>query len=163
MNFQIARALSSFIRKIWPLILVAGLSACRTAPPLPQVNFAEPGWQIHQGQAVWQPNRRAPEIAGELLVATRNNGDAFVQFTKNPFPFVVARTTTNSWQIEFTAVNKTYSGHGQPPARLIWFQLGRYVKGELLAANYRAKKIDAQRWRIENKSSGEALEGYFSP
>lgn len=163
MNFQIAGALSRVSRKIWPLILVVGLFACRTAPPLPQVNLAEPGWQTHQGQAVWQPNRRAPEIAGELLVATRNNGEAFVQFTKNPFPFVVARTTTNSWQIEFTAANKTYSGHGQPPVRLIWLQLGHYIKGEPLAANYRATKIDAQRWRIENKSSGEVLEGYFNP
>ena len=152
-----------FRRKLWPLLLAVGLSACRTAPPLAQVNLAEPGWQVRQGQAVWQSNRRAPEIAGELLVATRQGGEAFVQFTKTPFPLVVARTTSNSWQIEFAAANKSYAGHGQPPARLVWFQLGHFLKHEPLAANYRGTNIDAQRWRIENKSTGEALEGYINP
>ena len=139
------------------------LTGCRTVAPLPPANLAEPGWQIRQGQAVWQPNRQSPEIVGELLVATRSGGEAFVQFTKNPFPFAVARTTTNSWQAEFPAANKFYSGHGAPPARLIWLQLARWLQNEPLAAKLQATNMDAHRWRLENKSSGEVLEGYFNP
>ena len=55
---------------------------------------------ICEGQAVWRPKIEAPEIAGELLVATHRNGETFLQFTKTPLPFVVARITTNRWLIE---------------------------------------------------------------
>src|SRR5258706_15649771 len=68
------------------LPLLACLTGCRSLPPLPAANFSEPGWIVHQGQAVWRQKHGAPDIAGEILVATNGGGKTFVQFTKTPFP-----------------------------------------------------------------------------
>jgi len=53
------------------LLTLATVAACRTAPPLPPVNLSDPRWTLQQGQAVWRSQLNAPEIAGELLVASR--------------------------------------------------------------------------------------------
>src|ERR1041385_6131357 len=151
------------IRHVIAFLALATLTGCHTVVPLPPANLGEPGWQIRQGQAVWQPNRTAPEIAGELLVATHTNGNVFVQFTKNPFPLVIAQTAPDAWRIEFVQANQTYAGHDQPPARLVWFQISHFIKNEPLATDYQATNTDAQRWRLVNKSTGEALEAYFNP
>ena len=101
----------------WFLLLIAiFLCACQTAP-LPPTNFSEPGWKIQQGQAVWRAKKDSPEIAGELLIATNPDGRTVLQFTKTPFPFVIAQTTPKSWQLEVPAQNKKYSAPGKPPAR----------------------------------------------
>src|SRR6266545_7862873 len=55
------------------LLMLAMAMACRTAPALPPVNLSEPRWTIQQGQAVWRSRRDAPEIAGELLLACRDD------------------------------------------------------------------------------------------
>ena len=143
------------------LLLVLCVPACRTLPPLPSVNLAEPGWTVREGQAIWRPKRAAPEIAGEILVATQHDGRALVQFTKTPFPFVSARTQTNAWQIEFPTQNKRYSGRGEPPARLLWFQLPRVISGAPTLKGW-TWHSEAERWRLENVSTGESLEGYFT-
>jgi hypothetical protein len=141
--------------------LLLGLSACRTATPLPKANLADPSWQVRQGQAAWRSTRSAPEIAGEILLATKPDGEAIIQFTKTPFPFVIAQRTTNAWQIEVPAQNKTYRFAGNPPARLIWFQLPRAVFDEPLQKPWRWNE-SGDTWRLENASTGESLEGYFS-
>src|SRR3954470_17371985 len=46
--------------------LLLALPGCPPLPPLPKVNLSEPGWETHQGQAVWRSRRGAPEIAGEI-------------------------------------------------------------------------------------------------
>lgn len=147
------------------LILFAGifLSGCHTVAPLPPADLAAPGWQTRTGQAVWTPGRNASEITGELLVATRTNDEAFVQFTKNPFPFIIARSTTDTWQLEIPPAERFYSGRGVPSSRLIWLQFARWVQHEPLAANIRVTKTDTFHWRLENTSNGERLEGVFNP
>src|SRR5204862_5812199 len=90
---------------------------------LPPVNLNEPGWKIRRGQAVWKPNKSAPEIAGELTFASNPDGRAVLEFTKTPFPIAVAQVTSNQWQIEFPAQQKRFSGRGRPPARIGWLQL----------------------------------------
>jgi hypothetical protein len=177
-------------------LLLIALSGCGTLPRLAAVNLGEPGWARWEGQAVWRAKRAAPEIAGEILVATHSDGRTFVQFTKTPFPLVVAQSTTNAWQIESPGQNKRYSGRGQPPQRLIWFQLAAALlgaEGGVQAASSNAglkapgnrggvsevgprsgvnaalrdskdwswQQMEDQRWRLENLSTGEALEGYF--
>ena len=131
------------------------------APPLPKVNLSEPGWTVRQGQAVWHPGRGAQEIAGELLVAARRDGPAFVQFTKTPFPLVEAQTTVNRWTVEFPPQDKRYSGRGAPPARLLWFELARVLAGLPLPKNWVWKNSETG-WRLENSSTGEFLQGYFT-
>src|SRR5436190_16985831 len=105
------------------LFLMFAATGCRTLPPLAPANLSEPGWTVRQGQAVWQSGKERPEIAGELLLATKSNGEVFVQFTKTPFPLVIAQQVANHWQVQFPTQNKSYSGLGTPPSRLIWFPL----------------------------------------
>jgi hypothetical protein len=145
--------------------LCAGLllasTGCRSLPPLPKVNLSGPGWEIHQGQAVWRSRRGAPEIAGEILLATNASGRSFLQFTKTPFPFVIAQTTTNSWQIESPAQNRRFAGPGKPPDRIIWFQLPRALSGVPPTAHWSWHNSETG-WKLENRSTGESLEGYFT-
>jgi hypothetical protein len=143
------------------VVLTMSFTGCRTAAPLPKVNLSEPGWKIREGQAVWRPGKRSPEIAGELLLATLGTDQTFVQFTKTPFPFVVAQTTNRAWQIEFPPRNKRYSGHGEPPARLIWFKLAQVFSSGARMSDW-SWHSDGRNWRLENVSTGESLEGYFS-
>jgi len=145
----------------WFGLLLLGVTACRTIAPPPKVNLSEPGWKVFQGQAVWQTKRNASEISGEILLALKLDGQTFVQFTKTPFPFVVAQSTTNAWQLEFLAQNKSYSAPGTPPLRLIWFQLPRSVLGSALPGSWSWHRSE-NNWRLENISTGESLEGYFS-
>src|SRR5947208_3493762 len=122
MNFFSANRFALAGRNLVPLSLLAlgmAASACRTNGPLPSVDINQPGWTVRQGQAVWKSKANAPEIAGELVLATRPDASSFLQFTKTPLPFVVAQTTSNSWQIQFVPQNRTFSARGRPPARLL--------------------------------------------
>src|SRR5690348_11743636 len=103
---------------LFPIILCG----CLTLPPLPKADLSQPGWNIRQGEAVWKPDRKSPEIAGEILLATRADGSSFVQFIKTPFPFAITQTTSNKWQAEFPPENKRFTAPGKPPGRIIWFQ-----------------------------------------
>jgi hypothetical protein len=134
---------------------------CLTGPPLPKVNLSEPGWNVRQGQAIWRPKKDAPEIAGELLAATRADGSAFVQFTKTPFPFAVAQMSPRGWQIEFPPQNKHFAAPGSPPARIIWFQLADALLGKQMAKGWAWQNSETN-WQLKNSASGESLEGYFT-
>src|SRR5437879_10323028 len=79
------------------MLTLIGLTSCGTISPLPKVSLTDPGWSVRQGQAIWRPKRGGPELAGELLVATHANGAALVQFTKTPFPLVLAQKNGDSW------------------------------------------------------------------
>src|SRR5581483_420736 len=107
------------------LLLLFALAGCLSGPPLPRADLSGPGWIIRQGQAVWRQQRGADGIAGEILVASAGPQRTLVQFTKTPFPLVIAQQSTNRWQVESPAENRRFSGRGRPPARLIWFQLPR--------------------------------------
>jgi len=138
------------------------LAACQTAP-FPPTNLTQPGWKIQQGQAVWRAKKGAPEIAGELLLATNPDGRTAVQFTKTPFPFVIAQTTPHSWQLEIPAQNKKYSYRGKPPARISWFHLPAALKGDALPNPWFFSKPRNENWRLENRKTGETIEGFLNP
>ncbi|MDB6067116.1 MAG: putative lipoprotein [Pedosphaera sp.] len=147
------------------LLLLASLCilGCQAIPPMPAVNLSESGWTTHQGQVVWRSKTAAPEIAGELVVASNPDGRTFVQFTKTPLPFIVAQATTNTWQIHIIPNNKTYSGHGLPPSRLSWLYLPRCLSGYPPPKFWSWHQTDANGWRLENSLTGEFLEGYLTP
>ena len=142
------------------LVVILFGTGCRSLPPLPPVNLSEPGWTLKEGQAVWRSKRNAPEIAGEIMVATGKDGGTFVQFTKTPFPFIIARTQTNSWQLEVPTRNKRYAAAGHPPERIIWFHLPQALAGLELQKPWSWQAKENQ-WRLENRSTGQSLEGYF--
>ena len=157
-----SRNLSQLHSLFW-MVTVLGCAACRIVPPLAPANLSEPGWTIREGQAVWRPKIGAPEIAGELLVATHRDGQTFLQFTKTPLPLVVARITTNHWQIEFVTDHRAFSGHGQPPSRFGWLHLAGCVAGAAPPAKWHWEQFPDNRWRLENPRSGETLEGFLMP
>jgi hypothetical protein len=145
------------------LVVIICLLGCRTVPSLPAVNLSESGWSMRQGQVVWSAKRGAPEIAGELVVATNAEGRAFVQFTKTPVPFLVAQSTTNSWQLHSVPDNRTFSGRGNPPIRAIWLWLPRCLKGTAPPKPFTWTHREDGNWRLQNNATGEFLEGYLSP
>jgi hypothetical protein len=151
----------------WLVLVVSSLAimlctGCLTAgPPLPAVNLKEPGWIVREGQAIWRRKDGEPGVAGEMLVATAPGGRAFVEFSKPPFPIVTAQTTSSQWEAQFPAQSRRYSGHGAPPKRLIWLYLPRVLLGEQPPANWSWHK-DENGWRLENGTTGESVEGFFS-
>ncbi len=151
-----------FLRVLLLLIPLAVACACQTlGPHLSPANLQEPGWTVHQGQAVWHLPKGGREIAGDVLLATRQDGESFVQFSKTPFTLVTAQSNAQGWRAEFPPQNKHYSGRGAPPKRLLWLYLPRALSGKSLPKGFSWRQ-DANGWRLENKASGESLEGYFT-
>jgi len=62
--------------------------------------------------------------------------------------------------MEMPTQNRHYSGRGQPPARLLWFQLAPRISGRSPPKGWFWQSND-NRWRLENLSTGESLDGYF--
>jgi hypothetical protein len=151
-------------RSVWLRSVLLGLLAagCATVT-FPPVNLKEPGWTVRQGQAVWRRQRGGEGIAGEILVATRTDGRALVQFTKNPFPLVIAQSSPRAWTAEFPPQNKRYSGHGAPPPRIIFLQLPRVLAGRPPPKHWSWRKQDDGGWLLENVTTGESLDVYFNP
>ena len=112
------------------LLFTALLAGCGTVQRFPPVNLSEKGWTSRHGQAVWHVNA-STEIAGDLMVATNTNGQAYLDFTKSPVTLVIAQSTSNAWQAEFVPQGRVYSGKGKPPARLLWLQLPNCLLGSL--------------------------------
>jgi hypothetical protein len=129
--------------------------------PLPAADLKQPGWTVREGQAVWKRQANAPEIAGEILVATRSDGRAFVQFSKNPFPLLTAQSTSKGWQVETPTENKFYSGHGKPPARLIFLYIPKLLAGEPPPKGWTYEKV-GDGYKLENHGNGESLEVYLN-
>jgi len=146
------------------LALAAFLFAsCRSIPPLPPADLSSRGWRVQQGQAVWQPTRKRPELAGEILLATNTGGDFFVQFSKTPFTLATAQVMNGQWQIEFGSGEYTWRGRGEPPSRFGWFQLPRALAGRRPGRDWQFERLPTNLWRLENRRTGESLEGSFFP
>lgn len=142
------------------LLALLNAVGCRTTQPLPAANLQEPGWTVRNGQAVWHLQQGNREIAGDVLVAIRSDGESFVQFSKTPFPLVIGQATSDRWQVSFPPQNKHYSAHGKPPARVLWLYLPRALSKQPLPSDF-CWHEDANGWKLENRSNGESIEGYF--
>lgn len=116
-----------------------------------------------QGQAVWKPTRNRPELTGELLMAMDVHGNYFVQMSKDPFPMVTAQVSGATWQIEFGANQRRWSGEGDPPRRFAWFQLPPAISGNSVERGWTFERADTGSWKLTNPRSGEFLEGEFFP
>lgn len=139
------------------------LAGCRTGPETGPINLSAPGWTVREGQAAWRPRHGAPEIAGELLLATHADRSTFLQFAKTPIPFVIAQAGDDRWRIEFVPDHKSYSGHGRPPGGIGWLQLARCLAGTPPAPPWRWATRPENRWRLENPRTGESLDGFLAP
>ena len=142
-------------------LLLASVPSCCTVPSFPAINLSEPGWTVRRGQAVWKRGHDAPEIAGDILLATRADGRTFVQFTKDPFPLIVAQSTPEAWEVKVPMQNEEHAGHGKPPKRLIWLYLPRVLSGAPPPSGWIWHE-DTSGWSLKNPKTGESLEGYFA-
>jgi hypothetical protein len=142
-------------------MMMLGLTACQTAPLAP-ANLQTPGWTVRQGQAVWQRAKPAPEVTGDILLATQEDGRNVVQFSKNGLPLLVAQSDTAHWEVELPTQKKRYSGRGKPPTRLLILYLPRALSGQPLPRGWAWKDSGDGNWRLVNRK-GESLEGYFTP
>ena len=146
------------------LLLAAGLGvSCRSLVRWPPVDLSAPGYRVQQGQALWKPTKTRPELAGELVLAIKTNGDFFVQFTKTPFTLATAQRVGDQWQIDLGSGDYRRSGHGPPPVRFVWFQLPAALAGAGVSRNWSFDRVTTNSWRLENHRNGEALEGGFFP
>jgi hypothetical protein len=151
-------------RLFWLMLAGAvGLAACRTVPPPKPANLMSPGWTIRRGQAVWRARSGAPGLAGELLVATRTNGDIFLEFSKPPLTMVVFQAAAGAWSIQFGTLHRSFRGRGVPPARSVWLVLPCCLAGQAPPTGWVFQGKTPDGWRLSRSSSGELLEGYLSP
>lgn len=153
--------LGKCIAALFALMLIL-LNGCRHAPPQPSIDLTAPGWRIWQGQATWKPGANRPELTGEILYATNRDREVFIQFAKDPFPLVVARTSESGWRIQFGPSQKAWSGRGKAPDYFLWFQLPRALAGAPPAQPWSFSNSETN-WRLENLRRGEWLEGRFFP
>ena len=127
------------------------------------MNLSEPDWKLREGQAVWRSSSDAAEIAGEILVASHPDGRAWIQFVKTPLPLIAAQITSRKWQIEFIPEKRIVTGGDQPPSCFIWLHLLRVLQGVPPPEPLQFHKQGDGSWRLQNKTSGEVLNGYLNP
>lgn len=136
--------------------LVLATAGCRSVPVLSPIDLGETGWVSRRGDALWRPAGRGAELAGELWVATHADGRGWAQFVKPPFPLVTARRDTRVWEVE-TAEGRRYGRGGEPPERVVWFQVLRACGGEAPGGPWQWRAAADEPWRFEGPR-GEWLE-----
>jgi hypothetical protein len=132
------------------------------APRFGAIDLAQPDWKLRTGQAVWKPDRDKPEIVGDLLLATRANGEGYLQFSK-ALPIVTARLDPEGWEVEFPPQQRRYAARSAPPARIVWLGVLRHATGLPPASAWRLTESSAGEQLWERHSTGERLEIYLSP
>jgi len=136
---------------------------CITSPDKTLFSTSGPGWTVRQGQAIWKPGSKHPELAGEIVLAQNPDGRSSLQFTKTLLPVTLAQTTTTNWLIQFPAQRLGFIGGGQPPQRFVWLHLSAAIAGKTLPEIYHFQRAPDGGWRLENRRTGEFVEGYLSP
>ena len=148
------------------LALLAGLllsAGCRTATQSPLFTATGPGWRVQEGQALWRPGRGFPELGGELVMASHEDGRCAIEFAKTPLPLVLAQTTRTNWLIAFPPRRMSFAGRRAPPTRFAWLYLHAALSGDPLPATLRFQRKPDGGWRLENTRSGETMEGFLAP
>jgi hypothetical protein len=143
------------------LLTATATLGCHTLAAFPPVDLNQPGWNTREAQVIWRRNARSPEIVGELLLASGPAEQVYVQFTKNPFPLMVAQSTRRGWELLIPPENHRFSGTGRPPQRVILLQLPRMLSGEKPPRGWSWEVLQDGGWRLQNHHSGEFLEGHW--
>ena len=148
----------------WPIALALALlvTGCQTSTQS-LFTISGPGWRIQEGQALWRPGRKYPELGGEIVVATHPDGRCLVEFSKTPLPLVQAQTTRTNWLIRFPPRQMGFAGRHSPPTQFGWLYLRPALAGEKLPAGFQFQQLQDGGWRLENVRSGETLSGFLAP
>ncbi len=145
---------------VLPLLLPL-LAGC-VAPQLAPADLARSGWRIQETAAVWRPQRAAPELIGELLVAAHPDGSRFVQFSKQTLPLVTAQSATNGWRLSSSLRRSVYGGGPPPTDRVPWFQLDRLPPVSPSSERWQLTTNADASWQLLNPRTGETLESAAS-
>jgi hypothetical protein len=150
------------MRNLLLSLALSFLCGCYSHRPYawPPYDLSKPGWKVWNGQAVWQPRKSIPELAGDVTVAVNTNGNAIVQFSKT-LPFATARLDGWRWQIEFPAGSRLYSGHYPLPSHFAWLQLPALAGGTPLSKPW-IEDGNLDQWQVVNRGAGETLRGFLN-
>ncbi|MGV3772284.1 MAG: hypothetical protein ACO1QB_05240 [Verrucomicrobiales bacterium] len=148
------------IRCLFLLLGCLFFTAGCAGPKFPPANFEEPGWDVTQTQATWRPHKNAPEITGDLIIATNSTGRTFISFSKT-LPLITAQSSREGWRIE-APENRKHSAPGKPPARISWFQIVPARAGERLPKQWEASQQQGHFVQLVNSRTGESLQ-VFEP
>ena len=101
---------------LWLALLTIAMlsSGCRTTTGASLFTTSGPGWHVQEGQALWRPGRGLPELGGDLVMASHEDGRCAIEFAKTPLSLVSAQTTRTNWLIQFPAGG--YELHRAPAA-----------------------------------------------
>jgi hypothetical protein len=156
--------IKTFLAAMMIALALGGVTGCRSVSLPDGRDLATPGWKVQEGQAVWQPRRRGPELAGEVILSRHTNGHFVVHFTKTPLPLVVAEGWNEDlWRIEFVPEHREYKGRGPARRHFGWLLLPSALEGAVLPRGWQFARKPEGRWRLENPGTGEFLEGYLTP
>ena len=142
-------------------LLLALLTACRTAPPV-RIDTAAPGWTQRSGQAVWTPARGADAVVIDLQIWSRADGECVLDVSKAGLSFVLAHVTADTWRIA-AATGERHAARGTPPARVAWVQLALSLVSRPPAAPWQFERLDPGAWRLTNPQTGERFDGSLTP
>lgn len=160
---HVAPRLKAFAVRLVLLSAVCLLTSCFGLSRFPKLDASGPGWTVQQGEVLWKPGKKYPELAGEVVLASNIDGRSFVQFTKTTFPMAAAQITTTNWAIAFPPQKLAFRGSGDPPSRFGWLELLRALHSQNVPQPWQfARKADGS-WRLANPRSGESLEGFLNP
>lgn len=147
------------------MLVVSLLAGCASVPEFAPADLAQDGWSQRTGQAVWRPaDSSRPRLIGDLLLATRDNGDLLVNFVKAPIPLFTARVEDGRWNIRFVERDRAYGGRGKPPRkRFIWFALPQILAGQAPPRPWQLTRPQPNIWLLEQPKSGESLRLVLAP
>ena len=174
---------------LWLALLTIAMfsSGCLTTTETSLFTATGPGWHVQEGQALWRPghgmlvlpspramqtladkapwrpDREMPELGGDLVMVSHEDGRCAIEFAKTPMSLVMAQTTRTNWLIQFPAGNMGFTGRGPGPTRFAWLYLHTALAGEPLPQPLHFERKPDGGWRLENSRSGETLEGFLAP
>ena len=150
---------------LWLALLTIAMfsSGCRTTTGTSLFTTSGPGWHAREGQALWRPGRGLPELGGDLVMVSHEDGRCAIEFAKTPVSLVSAQTTYTNWLIQFPAGRMSFAGRRQPPTRFAWLYLHTALAGESLPPPLHFERKPDGGWRLENTHTGETLEGFLAP
>ena len=122
---QISRAAPFVKLPAWIGLLAIGLlsAGCATLTPVKPVDLTQPGWSVWTGQAVWLPPDQPEAIAGDLLVASDQDGKRLIILTKPPITIFTAQTDQDTWQLNLTGQPRERRGRLPAPRQFAWFAI----------------------------------------
>jgi hypothetical protein len=158
------RLLKRHVFSFFQLSLLAGLiffCGCATTPQN-LFTVSGPDWRVQQGQALWTPRLGAPQLGGDLVLATDTNGRSYVQFEKMPLSLVTVQITPQNWSLNFQQFGGFWKGHQPAPPRTVWLYLPDALAGKPVPKPLHFEQMPNGNWRLEDTKTGEILEGFVS-